>query len=350
MIDIDKTISLRGYDPLMLTYGSGREVWVICNGCGDGRWVSYCSYKDLCFKCVMADPKTRKKMSDAAIKYNKDNPEIAKERGKILKQYYIDNPEILKLQSEYMKKLCNDPEYKKLQSKRAIQWHIDHPECAKNHSEMMLERCNDPEWRKDQSNKLCQYYADNPDAIKAMSEIAIQRHIDHPEIAKGQGEKLKQFYIDNPEVIRRMSKAAIERCKDPEYLNEMSEIMIQYHKNHPEMAERLSARNQDIPYDEWQGFVDNNEYCDKFDDECRESNREKYDRCCFLCGKDELGENRRLSVHHVDMNKDQGCNDHEWKLVPLCRSCHSKAHSKLWQARIEWLLKNIYIMDVIKWY
>ena len=36
----------------------------------------------------------------------------------------------------------------------------------------------------------------------------------------------------------------------------------------------------------------------------------------------------RLSVHHIDEDKEQGCNGKEWKLVPLCMKCHSKAHKK----------------------
>lgn len=40
------------------------------------------------------------------------------------------------------------------------------------------------------------------------------------------------------------------------------------------------------------------------------------------------------------MNKDQGCNDHDWNLVPLCRSCHSKTYNDVWQSRIEYLLNN----------
>jgi len=341
MINIEATIRWKGYDPNDLKPHSGKRVWANCDECGNGRWVSKGSYKDLCFKCKMADPKTRKLMSDAAIKYNKDNPCIAKERGKILKKRYKDNPDISKFQSEYMKELCADPEYKKSQSEKAIQWHINHPEFAKNHSEMMLERCNDPEWQKEQSDKLKKYNED-PEVRKMRSECLIQYHIDNPNAGKETGEKVKCFYINHPEALEANRLQAIERWNDPEYRKKMSEIMLQYHKDHPEMAERLSARNQDMPYDEWQGFVGNSEYCDKFDEECRESNRDKYDRRCFLCHIDEYDEDRKLSVHHVDMNKDQGCNDHDWKLVPLCISCHPKAHSKLWQSRIEWLLNNVY--------
>ena len=83
-------------------------------------------------------------------------------------------------------------------------------------------------------------------------------------------------------------------------------------------------------------------YCKKFNNECREHNRDKYDRKCFLCGKDECYNRRRLSVHHVDMNKTQGCDGVKWKLVPLCASCHFRSHTYVWQARIEYLLDNVW--------
>ena len=59
MIDIEKTISLRGYDPLMLTHGSAKKVWAVCNGCGIGRWVRMYGYRDLCLTCSMRQPKIR---------------------------------------------------------------------------------------------------------------------------------------------------------------------------------------------------------------------------------------------------------------------------------------------------
>ena len=84
----------------------------------------------------------------------------------------------------------------------------------------------------------------------------------------------------------------------------------------------------------------NSMYCPMFTEEVRERNRDKYGRLCFLCDKDEYDNKRRLSVHHVDMNKDQGCNEHDWSLVPLCASCHGKAHNPTWQSRIEYLLSS----------
>ena len=89
-----------------------------------------------------------------------------------------------------------------------------------------------------------------------------------------------------------------------------------------------------------------NKYCYKFNEECREQNREKYNRECFFCGKTEEENERKLSSHHADYNKNQGCDKTpDWKLVPLCISCHSmtggnKENRVVWEARILYLHKE----------
>ena len=88
--------------------------------------------------------------------------------------------------------------------------------------------------------------------------------------------------------------------------------------------------------------------CDKFDDDWRSNNRDKYDNRCFLCGKHSSenvtknGKQKELAVHHVDMNKDQRCNGHDWALVPLCMKHHNIFHTKIWQERIEYLLRSVW--------
>lgn len=112
--------------------------------------------------------------------------------------------------------------------------------------------------------------------------------------------------------------------------------------------EKHSAAMQGISYDEWEGFAKDKPYCPAFNEKCREANREKYDRKCFLCGLEEsenvasTGMHRKLAVHHYDMNKDQGCDSHEWKLVPLCIGCHGSAHNDLVMNRIIYLLNNVW--------
>lgn len=101
---------------------------------------------------------------------------------------------------------------------------------------------------------------------------------------------------------------------------------------------RMSCSKQGINREDWGGFIRNQPYCSKFNESCRELNRDKYNRCCFICNKSEKENGRKLSVHHVDMNKQQGC-DGDWCLVPLCSSCHGKAHSDPLQSRIQYLVK-----------
>lgn len=148
----------------------------------------------------------------------------------------------------------------------------------------------------------------------------------------------------------------------------ISKSLLQYHKTHsnvfpdrhggnnpaygkrpsPETCRKISASHQGISYDEWEGFATGQEYCPEFDEVCRESNRDKYDRRCFLCDLLEeenitsTGMFKKLNVHHVDMNKNQGCDDIRWKLVPLCIKCHKPSHMKVWIARITWLLNNVW--------
>ena len=117
--------------------------------------------------------------------------------------------------------------------------------------------------------------------------------------------------------------------KSPNKDKKLSEL----HKQH------VSAGHQGIPYDEWEDYAKEKRYCPKFDNNCREANREKYGRNCFICNKTEKANGQKLSVHHVDMNKAQGCNSN-WKLVPLYKSCHSGAHNEKLIARLGYLIKE----------
>lgn len=110
----------------------------------------------------------------------------------------------------------------------------------------------------------------------------------------------------------------------------------------------------------WKGGISFDPYCDKFNEAKREEVRNKYDRKCFICNleeKNNLTKNnkvRKLSVHHIDGDKEQGCNDKPWFLVPLCIKCHIKTISKktgeYWIIYIQTLLKFYAIKDVWSWW
>lgn len=107
-----------------------------------------------------------------------------------------------------------------------------------------------------------------------------------------------------------------------------------------------SCIKQEIDIKNWNGFTSKDPYCKKFNNDIKEYIRNKYNRECFICNKNEddnitfKGEMKRLSVHHVDKNRNQGCDEKDWSLIPLCMSCHSIAHNELWTARIFYLVQE----------
>lgn len=151
----------------------------------------------------------------------------------------------------------------------------------------------------------------------------------------------------SPEHCMAISRSQIKRFKDPNARKKSSESGMG-HDVSMETRQRSSATRRGIPYDEWESFAIGSLYCPDFNEECKESNREKYGRMCFLTGlpeEENITRNNdqwKLSVHHVDMDKMQGCDGKRWKLVPLCLKWHRKVHNKLWEARIIWLLDNVW--------
>lgn len=99
----------------------------------------------------------------------------------------------------------------------------------------------------------------------------------------------------------------------------------------------------------WKGGVSFEPYCEKFDEPFREYIREKFGRVCFLCPKTEVENGRKLSVHHVNYNKNCGCDgDLTCQFVPLCMSCHSRVNFN----REEWTEKimNMLRITLKGWY
>lgn len=91
----------------------------------------------------------------------------------------------------------------------------------------------------------------------------------------------------------------------------------------------------------WLGGKSFEPYCPKFNNQKKEDVRNKYNRKCLVCGKDEKTNGRKLDVHHVDYDKDQGCDGKKWELVPLCKSCHSKTgngNRLIWNCYIKYLI------------
>lgn len=79
----------------------------------------------------------------------------------------------------------------------------------------------------------------------------------------------------------------------------------------------------------WKGGTSCLPYCFKFNQRRRKAVRIFFEYFCICCGK-HVTENIikrgqvEHNVHHVDHDKEQGCNGKPFNLVPLCHECHGR--------------------------
>lgn len=114
------------------------------------------------------------------------------------------------------------------------------------------------------------------------------------------------------ETKAKISASAIERYKDPEYRAKLSGENAPMYGRTGENSSNWKDGRSFLPY------------CPNFTRALKEQVRNRYGRICVNCGKGEIENGERLCVHHIDGNKMQGCDGHDWFLVPLCKSCNSK--------------------------
>ena len=180
-------------------------------------------------------------------------------------------------------------------------------------------------------------------------------------ISEAQTEEKNSFYgkHHSEETREKMSEAAKGRHLSEEtrrkisegntrkhFSEEMRKKLSKAHKGEnctEEIRRRLSEMNKGEKNWNWKGGISYEPYCLKFNFRLKERIREKYRRKCFLCGKTEKENGSRLSVHHVDSDKMQGCNSKEWLLIPLCKTCHGKVHHD--RKMNDQLLDKLHIYD-----
>lgn len=86
------------------------------------------------------------------------------------------------------------------------------------------------------------------------------------------------------------------------------------------LLEKISGSNH-----HWfRGSSNVNLYPAEFRESLKEKIRIRDNRVCQMCGKTEEENIQKLSIHHVDSNKEN-CNSKN--LISLCRSCHGKVES-----------------------
>lgn len=155
------------------------------------------------------------------------------------------------------------------------------------------------------------------------------------------GKKHRKF---SKETKKRMSKSAKSRKHSKETKIKIGKASIG-RKHSIETRMKISIARSGEKSNFWKGGISFSPYCPKFNNRIKTEIRDKYMNMCLLCGKTTDENGMELDVHHVDYNKNQGCNDHSWELVPLCKSCHAKTtmNRKLYEHRIKKFLK---IMEV----
>ncbi|MCJ7636702.1 MAG: NUMOD3 domain-containing DNA-binding protein [Nitrososphaeraceae archaeon] len=72
----------------------------------------------------------------------------------------------------------------------------------------------------------------------------------------------------------------------------------------------------------WKGGTSFFPYCNKFDKRRRKAVREFFNNLCICTGEPQY--TKALSVHHIDHDKEQGCNGKPFNLVPMSDSHHSQ--------------------------
>jgi hypothetical protein len=137
------------------------------------------------------------------------------------------------------------------------------------------------------------------------------------EIRKKISERTK-LAMKRPEVYKKLinpdKKVLCGRCHPMFGKHPSDETRIKMSENHADIS---GEKNYN-----WKGGTSFLPYCYKFNNSRKKAVREFFNYKCICCGENHY--KRELSVHHIDHDKEQGCNGKPFNLVPLCDGCHSK--------------------------
>lgn len=141
---------------------------------------------------------------------------------------------------------------------------------------------------------------------------------------------------------KNISKSLKGKKKSNNERKEMSERMKGKNNSNYGNGDKIKGSNNP----NWKGGITNQPYCHLWTEDFREMIRERFHYKCFICNGEQ---DRKLSVHHVNYNKNCLCGS-VCEFIPLCQSCHSKTNfnRQYWENLImNYLYPNRYFMSEI---
>ena len=335
MINEDATFRWKGYRSTDLSANSGKKVWVICEGCGKGRWREYRarngtrsnhSNRDMCRSCALSrrvfSEEHKKKIGDVqrGEKGNNYGKKASEETRKKLSDARRGD------KNHFFGKTHTDKTKKKISDANA--GHICTEENKCKISKALKGKYtgeNHSQWKGGKITIQCKQCGvkkevfpsrGNEEFCSNECKFKYQQGQNHPHWKGGKIKKLCE-QCGKEYNIARYKKDASRFCSH--------ECRAQWQKEGGVIGTfGLSGEKSN----RWMGGISFEPYCEKFNETFKESIREKFNRICFLCPTTEIENGRKLSVHHVAYQKGCMCDDDltNCEFVPLCDKCHARTN------------------------
>lgn len=150
-------------------------------------------------------------------------------------------------------------------------------------------------------------------------------------------------HIVSPETRAKISAANKGRVITPEW----REKLVESHKGKHLSCDakiKLSVINSGENNAQWKGGISFEPYCPKFNREFKKRVRAFFEHRCVCCGKHENECRRKLSVHHIEYNKQACCDNRIAQFVTLCDMHHSKTNGDRdrWESMLHRIIDEIY--------
>jgi hypothetical protein len=202
-----------------------------------------------------------------------------------------------------------------------------------------------------------------------LAENYKEYYLKNKEIVK---EKNKKYYADNKEKIKDRNKESRKiYYSNIENRNKKKVYNDRYYKEHcgdmkkskgkcPQCGVVFDAWSEKSKFcskacsskyrsgsksPSWKGGISFEPYCPLFNKNLKMRVREFFDNQCVICSRSkEENDNKNLSVHHVEYNKNACCDGKRVHFAALCGKCHSKTNHdrERWEAMLHRIIDEIY--------